>query len=398
MGLRYGQGVYGTFKYGPSPVGFTFKVQIANSSGTLQAYVNNEIAALEFSYTDQGGCEKLKMFLRRQYDNLTGLTVSSKKEKFDIKVYIVPDFGDSAVLFWRGEIANIQPALRDSEEVQVLAYGYVNRLKKLQVHDEGAPVEFASTTIGDIVDDIITDYVVTPAGITKGTIDTFSTVVSSMKFNGSVYEAIEKLAKIVNAEWGVDASREFFFRERSILRGHRFREGYDISEIQDEIDYDQIVNAVIVEGGEVNDVPVRVVVTRSSPYETSEKRINNAAVLSQTVGERLGEAYLDRYGDFLRNTRIVLPRNKTFIEETVPMKRAIIDRDPRPNVWHYGTLKYGTQKYASEEEYIIRRIIYQLNDTSLTTEIEFGEGKPDVKDRFEELQFKLEQQRQTAGV
>lgn len=402
MGLRYSQGKYGEFTYGLSPAGFSYRVELADPSGNLKAYANNEIVSLEWQYSDAGGCDKFKLTLKRDYDDLSNVSDADLKSLYDIKVYIVPDFGESAVLFYRGFITNIRPVLQDANEVVIISgkgYGYL--LKKKQIYiNNGAPKEYTSTDFDTVLDDITTNYM--PSGISVGTLDSFNVNISSMKFNGSVWEAIEKLADIVGAEWGVDSSKTFFFHERSNTRGKRFRIGYDVQILEDEIDYDGIVNKVIVEGGDVDGVPVRVIVENAGAAEdygvTFEERIRNSAVLDVGVATALANSYLEKYKDYNRNTRIIVPRYNEKIEADQPMKKVVLDSDPRPNVWKYGAFKYGEQKYSADTEYIIRNIRYQLNDTSLAVELEFNQGKPDLARRLDRMLFQLEQQRQSAGV
>lgn len=400
MGLRYGQGKYGEFKYGLTEAGFESAIKIYDSSGVLKAHVTSEIVSVDWSYNDRGGCDKASIVLKRDFDDLSNLTASSKDEIYDVRIYIVPEFGESSTLFWRGEIAQILPSLKDEETVTVKCLGYVHRLRKLQIHSSGAPVEYSSTTISAIVTSVFNTYVDPNTDISAGTIDTFSTSVSSMKFNGSVYDAMERLAEIVDAEWGVDRSLNFFFRERSTTRGaFRINQGQDVSQIDDEYDYDQIINKIIIEGGEVSGTPVRYVKTDSASvtkYGLRETRVVNSSIRTELVAEQMANAYLNKYSEFQRNFRAILPLANTLIEETTPLDLVVIDTNPRPDVPKYGSFKYGNDKYGAEEDYRIRNIHYTLNDTSLTIEIEFNEGKPDITKQIEELEFELEQLREAS--
>lgn len=401
MGLRYGIGVYNDFTYGPEDAGFNFRIELANKSGVLQAWADSELESLEWSFTDEGGCETLKMVLKREFDNLENITATNKKEMYIVRVYIVPGFGESAIKFWEGEVRNIQPALEDDERTSILARGYGYHLQQIQVHDEGAPVEYEDKTIDEIVEDIFDNYVATPTGISKGTIDTFSVTASYMKFNGTAWEAIEKLAEIVDAEWGVNSSKEFFFRERALDVGHRFKIGVDILDIADEYDYDSIKNVIIVEGGDVDDVPLRYVKSDADSianYKERHHREKNSHVLSESVAEQLAQKIIDVDGEYARNVRLTLPFNNLKIETNEPMKLVVIEEQPRGNYWFYGTFLYGEQGYSAEEKHRIRRVTYTLNDTSITTEIELNKGKPKVKQELQTLKFELEQQRQQSGV
>jgi hypothetical protein len=65
----------------------------------------------------------------------------------------------------------------------------------------------------------------------------------------------------------------------------------------------------------------------------------------------------------------------------------------------YGEIKYGDgSKYSEINHQRINSISYSLKDSSLDTYVELNTGKPDITNRFEELEFNLDQQRQSAGV
>lgn len=402
MGVRYGQAKYGTFKYGKSPSGFAFRVEIRDSSGAIAQYANNQINSLDWQFDTRGGCRKGSLVLKRDYDNLLNITDSDLKSLYSMRIYIVPDFGDSAVLFYDGIVFSIRPTMKDGNEaVRITTNGYSKLMEKKQIYiNSGEPKIYTNTTIGDVVDDLCTNFM--PSEISIGTVDAFDTEVTTMKLNGSLWEAVEKVAEIVDAEWGVDADKNFFFLQKSSSPGIRFKRGYEIESIEDEIDYDSIVNRVVIEGGDVDGEPFRAVFSDGSSISdygrVFEERIRNSAVLDYSVAERLALSYFRKYADYSRNIRITLPRYNQKIESTLPIPLAAIDKNPKVSTWKYGTFKYGAQKYTSDTYHAVKRIDYSLNDTSLRVEIEFNQGKPDLNKKLERIQFEIEQQRQAAGV
>jgi len=402
MGLRYSQAKYSSFRYGISDPGFQFKVQFSTKAGVVQAFVNNQIASLNWTFERMGGCGKFNLVLKRAYDDLTNLTASDRRQRYDFQVYITPSFGGVSTLYYRGYVTNIRPSLKDREQTIVTGFGYGERLKKIQVQDgTGAPKIYASSTVSGVVNSLITDFITPNTPITAGTIDTFSTAVTSIKFNGTVYEAIKKLADIVGAEFGVDKNREIYFRTPSTEVGFRFQKKKQIGRIDDEFDWSDIVNRVYIEGGDVDGVPFRFVKTDQSSkdnYELSEVRISNSSVTTQALAESLADSILLKKRELLRNTGIQLPFNTDLIETNIPLKLAVLVDDPKQVLFKYGTFKYGAQKYCGEETFKINRIDYELKDVSILTEIELNEGKPNFATQFETLNFELEQQRQAEGV
>lgn len=405
-GLRYSQSKYGLFRYGASESGFQFKIQLSDSSGNVVALLNNEVKELTWTYNRVGGCKKFNMVLKRKYDVLTNLTASDYASIYDLQVYITSGFGGSSTLYYRGMIQSIRPSLIDAEEVVVSGIGYGDRLTDLQCQDgTGAPKIYTSKTITQVVNSLLSDFVTGNTPITSGTIDTFSTSIASIKFNGTVKEALDKLASFVDAEWGVDRNLELYFVAKStaVTDATRWKIGYDISQIEDEFDYSQIVNRVYIEGGDISGVPYRYVSSDSGSitlYGLREKRVSNSSVVDATVAATLANSILERYKTYLRNSRLTLPFNKSLIESSVPLPLAGIIKAPKLGTRQYATFKYGTGNgtYCGETTYKIESIEYTLKDVSLETRIELNEGKPDFTDQFELLQFQLEQERQDAGV
>lgn len=408
MGLRYGQAKYSSFKYGPSDTGFQFKAQISDSSGVVQALLNNEIISLDWNYKSEGGCGKFKCALKRSYDDLAGLTASHRREIYDFQIWITPDFGETTALYYRGYISSIRPSLTDQEQVLIDGVGYSQRLKDLIVHDgSGAPKEYTSTTISGVVNSLITDFIAPNTPITAGTIDTFSTAVVSIKFNDSVWDAIAKLADIVGAEWGVDRNLEIYFRAPATTPTLWWMIGRDIGSIEDEFDYSGIVNQVLIEGGDIDDgngdtVPFRYIKTDAASvaeFGLKQKRINNSSVVDSAVADSLATSVLARDRTYLRNMALTLPFNNSLIESSNPLPRVVIEDASMYLKHKYGTFKYGDgTKYSGANHNRIDSISYSLKDASLDTYVELNYGKPDVTNRFEELAFNLSQQRQAAGV
>lgn len=408
MALRYGQGKYGQFKYGTTETAFQFRCQVSDPSGNVVLLLNNEVKELSWNYGRVGGCKKFEMILKRQYTDLTNLTSTYRRSIYDFQIWITSGIGGSSTLYYRGYITSIRPNLKDNEETVVSGQGYGERLNELQVHDgTGAPKEYTGSTITGVVNSIFTDFIDTYTDITSGTIDTFDTDIASIKFNGTVTEALNKLASFVDAEWGVDRNLELYFVSKSEIAGKRYLVGKDIGSMEDEFDYSEIVNVVYVEGGDVNEVPYRFIKTSQwsiDAFGRKEKRVKNSSVVDNTVANVLADSILDRFNTYQRNVRLAIPFNKELVESSIPLGKVAIVHVPKQITKKYGQFKYGTKvggngwTYSGEQLYKIASIEYELKDSSLFTSIELNEGKPDVTAQFELLEFQLEQQRQAQGV
>lgn len=403
MGLRYGQGKYGQFLYAAeAESGFSFQVQIADKNGNLKALLNNEIVAMNWSYRRLGGCDKFNIILKRNFDDFENITAANRRELYDVQIYITKTVGGSSTLYFRGYITRIRPNLRDSEQIIISGQGYGERLKNIQVtQSDGTPKVYSSTTVSGVVTSILNDYVTPNTPITVDTIDTFSTAITSIKFNGSVREAIDKLADIVGAEWGVDRNRKFYFRTPSTSVGFRFLIGKDVGELADEVDYTDVVNKVYVEGGDVSGTPFRVVrqdAASISQYGLREQRVFNSSVRETAIANALGDSVLAEKKEFIRSVRVSIPFNRDLLESSNPLPRFSVVKLPRQDAI-YGTFLYGEQFYGgTDDKLVMDRIDYELRDVSLLTTIESGFGKPDLVDQFKLLEFELEQAQQQAGA
>lgn len=402
MGLRYGQGKYGQFRYGRAESGFQFLAQISTDAGVIQNLLNNQIVSLNWEFNRKGGCGKFSCELKRQYDDFISLTAENLKALYDFRIYITSTVGGSSTLWYRGYIRNIRPSLTDNERVIISGDGYSRLLEDLIMHDgEGGPKIYTGKTISEIVGSIIDDFVTPSSDITEGDIDTFSTFAESIKFNESVTDALDKLSDIVGAEWGVDKDRELYFNSPSTTTGYRYIVGKDIGQIDDEVSYEDLVNEVIIEGGDVNDVPYRFIKRNQSSVDLfglHQKRYSNSSIVDQTVAEVFATSIMSRSHIYSRNIRLTLPLNKTLIESSTPLPLIAIHKNPKQITHKYGTFKYGEQKYSGEQQHRIESIAYELKDLSVSTEIELNFGKPEINDRFKTLEFELDQQRQVQGV
>lgn len=364
MGLRYGQGKYGLFKYGKADNAFQFKVQISNSDGVVQSFLNNQIVSLSWEYKKQGGCGKFKMELKRNFDDLSGLTATNLQEMYDIQVFVTSGLGGTSTLYYRGYVDGIRPSLEDSERVIVSGCGYSNRLDKIIIHDgTGAPREYTNTTISGVLSSLVNDFITPKTSIAEGDIDTFLTQIISMKFNGTVKEALDKLASIVGAEWGVDRNKELYFLNESQTVSDRFVIGKDISVINDEYDYSEIVNSLIIEGGDVENeagdsVPFRSIEEDQASidlYGLHQKVVKNSSITDAYLAKQYAQSVFYKQAMYSRNLSVRLPFNKKLIETSVPLGRVTMSKNPL-----FRRKKYGTFKYCAADGNILTDYEFEL--------------------------------------
>jgi hypothetical protein len=175
---------------------------------------------------------------------------------------------------------------------------------------------YTSTTINDIIDDIVTNYAPT---FTTTNVDA-DVAVETITFNRiSVTEALQKLAKLSNYSWYVDYNKDIHFFEKSTepapfnISDTSNNYIYDSLEIGEDIS--QLRNKVFIRGGEAEGDPR----TESFNGDGAKKffKLSNkfASLPTITVGgvsQAVGVDFLDDEADF----DVLWNFNETYIKFT----------------------------------------------------------------------------------
>lgn len=178
---------------------------------------------------------------------------------------------------------------------------------------------YTSTTINDIIDDIVTNYAPT---FTTTNVDA-DVAVETITFNRvSVTEALQKLAKLSNYSWYVDYNKDIHFFEKSTepapfnISDTSNNYIYDSLEVSEDIS--QLRNRVFVRGGEAEGDPRTESFNGDGAkkfFKLSNKFANLPTITVGGVSQSVGVDFLDDEADF----DVLWNFNETYIKfTTVP--------------------------------------------------------------------------------
>jgi hypothetical protein len=368
--FKYGTGV----KYGGPSYPFEVRVEHYNRSGILLEQLAPDLREATWTYQRIGGCGDASFVLSRDYEEAGGFSGNH-----EIKVYVRDETGPRFSLFYDGIVYAIDPALGEQDTITVYTTGYGHELNWLVVN-----ATYTNTEISAIVKTILDTIVVPNSDITYVASDIENTgyAPSSISFLGSVAEAFDTLAKLGGVmEYGVDRNRAFYFKIPSTTLGYKFPTGGRLNQLQEMVDFDKIVNQIVVRGAGT------VKRTRNSTQSQEKYRIRadvieNTSVTVDAVADQLGDAILaDRAEASLRSV-VGLVGSRTLYEGTTPIPKVGVLKSTKK----YGTFKYGAASYQGTYAYRVSRIDYTLSEAGLNVRFELGIARPRASEMLAQLQ------------
>lgn len=370
------------------------KIELRDKSFNIIDILDGEKMALTWEFLRIGGCGSFSFNLPRQYCNERSISGD-----FNIRIYNRNPSTNNYDLWFQGIVEDKIPDINNIDEtVTVQGHGYQVQLSRIQLINKTYSGQEASIIIKDLLDNYIvpnTDVIYNGADITA-TSFTFD----SITFNTDVLSAIQTISDTVGGlEWGVNSSRSFYFKPRSSTTGLRFALGDKMAAFNDDYSFKDIVNRVIVQGGDVAGIPFQPDST-TTPYNDSSSQLKygrrdqvyqNSSIITDAVAQQFAASVLLEKKDVVHNARTELVNYETQIEATIPVP--LLEVVSRGTL--YGEKNYGTFLYSGKIQYQINRIVYTLSDDSgaLTTDLEMGQPRPTESEVIAQLAYKLEQLR-----
>lgn len=370
------------------------KVELRDKQFNILEILDSEFMNLSWEYQRVGGCGSFSFDLPRPYCNERYISGD-----FNVRIYGRNDTTKAYDLWFQGIVENKAPNVRGVEEViSVQGHGYQAQLSRIQLVN----VTYTSQEASVIIKSILDNYVVPNTDITYSALDIEATsfTFDSITFNTDALSAIQTIADTVGArEWGVDEDRSFYFMERSETAGLYFALGNKVTSFTDDDSFKDIVNRVIVQGGDVADVPFQPDPTTSyynntssqTKYGRRDQIYQNSAITTDAVARQFAQSILAEKSDVIRRARVEIVNHDVQIESTVPIP--LFELVARGTL--YGEKYYGTFLYSGRIQYQVNRIVYKLgsNDNVLTTNLELGQPRPNVSEVIGQLKYQLEQLR-----
>lgn len=364
-----------------------FRVELRDRDFNILEILDREFMGLSWSYARVGGCGDFSFSLPRKF-----CEEKSISGDFNIRIYYRNPSTKNYDLWYQGLIEDKDPQISGNQEIiKISGHGYLTQLSRIYIDKD-----YSSQEISAIVKNILDTYITPNTDITYdvGDIENTGFTADSLEFNTDAKRALETLANIVGSiEWGVDKNRKFFFKTRSSSVGFRWRIGKDITGLSENQSFKDIINRVIIQGGDVGGMPYSKTYNDTlsqAKYHLRTKVIQNSAIVTDTVSAQYADAIFAEFNEVIRKANITFINKDERIEAAIPIPLVIIIGDPV----RYGEKKYGTFLYSGLIERQINRINYSLgNDNILKTQVDIGYTKPSIAEEIAKLDYKLEQQR-----
>jgi len=361
------------------------KVLISDRDFTAVAEVQDKINSLRWEYNRIGGCGAFSFNVQKRFCREIEFGTN-----FNVKIYRKNLTTGDYDLWYQGRIENkVANVKGQKEEITIKGMGYQSVLSDIYVD-----TDYSSKTVEYIVDDIIDTDVVPNTDITKGTISATGFTADTYEVNTDAMSAIQSLSDLAGTrEWGVDENREFYFKARSSTVGFVYPFGRKVLGFSTDSSYKEMVNRVIVTGGDVAGSPFSRIVNDTSSqtkYGRRDKTIQNSAIVTNDVADQFGNALLTEYKSVVRRAKIDI-LDEIRIESTIPIP--LFQMRPRGTKW--GERKWGTFLWSGLINYQVNRIQYKLdNQSNLTISIQLGQLRPNIAESINQLEHKIDQVRQ----
>ena len=371
------------------------KVELRDKSFNQLETLDAELMNLTWEYNRIGGCGSFSFDLPRKYCDEKFISGD-----FNIRIFVRNETTKDYDLWYQGIVETKAPNVRTDEIISIQGHGYQAQLSRIQLRG----ISFSSTEISVIVKNILDNYVVPNTDIIYSASDIEATtfIPDSIEFNCSAQEALQTLADITGTrEWGVDEARSVFFKTRSSSSGFYFAIGDKMTSFTSDDSFRDIVNRVVIQGGDVGGVPFAPDPT-TAPYNDTSSQTKygrrdlikqSSAIITAAVAEQFATSILNEKRDVVRRARAELTGHDVQIESTVPIP--LVEIVAKAATYGEAGRYYGTFLYAGRIQYQVNRIVYKVasSDSVLTTSLELGQPRPNVSETISQLSYQLEQLR-----
>lgn len=346
----------------------------------VQGRANN----ITFEYDRNGGCGFFSLNVPARFLEELSLGLN-----YNVKIYRLNRSTKAYDLWYQGRIENKNYSIDGVKEtVNIRGDGYRSQLSDIYVDRD-----YSGQTVEDIVTDILDNDVVpnTDISYSGGDIVATGVTLDDIEFNCDALKAFTTLAEIVGTrEWGVDRNRAFFFKARSETVNFSYTYPGKIIRYNEDDTSKEIVNRVILIGGDVGGVTFTRVGNDTGSqlkWKRRDKPMQNAAIVTNAVADQFIAAQFAEFSQPSFRARLDL-RDERLIENTTPLGLFEII----PTLATYGTRKYQTGLYSGRISLQINRVSYTIDGlNNLKTSIQIGRLRPDAAEAIGQLQYKLDQ-------
>lgn len=367
-----------------------FRIEIRDRSFNVLEILDAQVESLSFDYARTGGCGDFSFTLPRNYCDEKYISGD-----FNVRIYIFNEATSVFDLWYQGVVEEKVPTIASNDEsIDVIGHGYQAQLAAVQIAKVSP---YMTMEISAIVKDILDNYVVGVKDITYDNSDIESTgfTADSIDVHTDAQSIIQTLANIAgNVEWGVDANRKFYFKQRSTTPGFYFSIGANVVNFREDQSFKDIVNRVIVQGGDIAGTPYTKTFDDSASqlkYGRRDKVFQNSSITTDGVAQQFATSTFADFNDVVRKSSCDLVGYKNRIETTLPIPLFVLIAD---SAIQYGTKPYGTFLYSGLINRQINRIQYKIDQKrGFEVSLSLDNLLPDDADYINRLQYNVEQLR-----
>ncbi len=366
-----------------------FKIQLSDRSFNHLEFLDNQVADFGFDFARLGGCGNISLSLPRNYCDEKFISGD-----FNLKVYFKNRVTKAYDLRYQGLVQTKTPTIESNREYIVVdGSGYVNQLSEIQIPKD---TTFVAMEVSAIVKNILDNYIVGVKDITydSGDIQNTGITLDTVKYNTDIFSIMQELASVGgNIEWGVNQNRKFYFKIASTTPGFYFNIGSQVINFNEQQSFIDIVNRVIVQGGDVAGSPYTKIfndTTSQLKYGRRDKVYQSTAITTDTVAQQLATSIFGNYNDVVRKANMDLVNYDSQVEATLPIPLLVL----RASGVTYGTKPYGTFLYSGLVNRQINRIQYKVDVTrQLSVSLDLGQYLPDQADKIRQIEYNVDQLR-----
>ena len=277
-----------------------YKIVVSDRNFNVIDEIQDIASNISFSYNRIGGCGGFSFEVPVRFCEETFLGGN-----FNIKIYRKDPSDNEFDLWYQGRIEDKSHKVRGvDEKILVRGNGYQSQLKDIYVNTTFTSKE-ASVIVTTILDnDIVPNTDISYAG---GDISSTSFTFDSLEANKDALDAMRTISEVVGTrEWGVDKDRKFFFKARSSSIGFRFQLDDKVLRWDNDTSSKEIVNRVIIIGGDVSGSPFTRVVNdldSQRKWGRRDKVIQNSSIVTNGVADQFAAAIIADSNDITRRAR-----------------------------------------------------------------------------------------------
>lgn len=367
-----------------------YSIELRNTSFQLIKLITKEVKKLTWEFDNIGGCGRSTLTLPVDSNTLDDFMAPD----VDLQIRLPNETDTGANVVYRGYAESHKPRTGKPDSISIEFFGYVGQLKRVRVNKT-----YTNEDVNDIIKDILNTFVVPDTNITfnESDISAPNFLVDTITFDTLADSAIRTIAELAGAVvWGVDVNRNFYFKTRIDIVNHYVRFPKDIDKYDAINDYSQIINRLIIKGG--NDFEETVNNTESQAFYGLRTLItSNSSITTSSVAQQYGSTILLSKAVINVRSNVKLIDNRKFFEESIPLgKINLLDKTvAQAKRYNDDDAIYGNFIYGGQPSFFINKIKYQLAGSGTNVTMNLGLIRPDISNDIKRLNFEIEQLRNT---